>query len=329
VTLTPPRIESRTDIQWRAAAERARRRLIAGIAVVGAILCPGLSDAEKVALTFDDLPLNGILAQGTTEADVAGAAIAILKRHHVPRVYGFVNGRRMERGPAAAAALKAWVAAGYGVGNHTYHHSDLSQVTAAEFIADIRENEPILELLDSSGSWHWFRYPYLREGNDLEKRNAVRVELLSRSYRVAQVTLDYEDYLWNSAYARCVARGDREAVAWLRSTYLDTAAAYIDADRVMARMVFGRPIDHVLLLHLGAFTGEILPSLLKLLRDKGFTMATLEAVEHDDAYSGDPNLPSTQGGTLLEQWMEARGFANPPVPPKPYNELERVCGGSP
>src|SRR5262249_22656220 len=151
-------------------------------------------------------------------------------------------------------------------------------------------------------------------GDDLDKRNAIRADLLSHGYRVAQVTLDYEDYLWNSPYARCVARGDHTAIAWLKSSYLDTAAAYIDADRAMARMVFGHAINHVLLLHLGAFTGEILPDLLKLLRDKGFTLATLEAVERDDAYRGNPNLASAQGGTLLEQWMETRGLASPSVP---------------
>ena len=37
---------------------------------------------------------------------------------------------------------------------------------------------------------------------------------------------------------------------------------FIDVSREMARLVFGRDIDHVVLLHLGAFTATILRSTL-------------------------------------------------------------------
>jgi gamma-glutamyltranspeptidase len=37
--------------------------------------------------------------------------------------------------------------------------------------------------------WHWFRYPYLHEGETPEKRHAVRQFLKRRGYRVAQVRI--------------------------------------------------------------------------------------------------------------------------------------------
>jgi peptidoglycan/xylan/chitin deacetylase (PgdA/CDA1 family) len=298
-----------------------RAALLVGI---GSLL-PACAGAEGVAITFDDLPLNGILQPGMTQARVAKDVLTILKKHGVPQVYGFVNASKLEGSADGTEALKLWVAAGERVGNHTYSHMDLHKSAPEEFLRDVRLDEPALELLDNTNDWRWLRYPYLREGDTLEKRRAVRAQLRERGYRMAQVTLDYEDYLWNSAYARCVARTDKGSIAWLRSSYLATASQYLDLDREMAKLVFGREIDHVLLLHLGAFSSNILPDLLALLKAKGFKLVTLEQAQKDPAYETDPDAASRFGGTLLEQWMDARALKYPPVVKKPYAELEAIC----
>ena len=300
----------------------SRSLLIGALCLAAPLLCR----AENVALTFDDLPLNGELPPGVTEQRTVKSTLAVLKKHHVPQVYGFVNAIRFEDNRDGAEALKLWVAGGERVGNHTYSHMDLNKSAPEAFLADMRQNEPVLQLLDKSDNWRWLRYPYLREGDDLEKRHAVRAGLQSRGYRIAQVTLDYEDYLWNTPYARCFAQKDEKAIQSLRASYLAVAASHLDADREMARMVFGREISHVLLLHLGAFSSTILPDLLELLQQKGFTLVTLEEAQRDPAYDTDPDVASSRaGGSLLEQWMDARKLAYPPAMKKPYQELEAMC----
>ena len=184
----------------------------------------------------------------------------------------------------------------------------------------------MLELLAAKdANWHWLRYPFLREGDTVEKRRAVRAYLQAHQYRVAQVTLDWEDYLWNSAYARCEAKNDAASIAWLRSSYLSIASQYLDLGREMAKLVYGHDINHVLLLHLGAFSSTILPDALDLLEKKGFTMVTLEEAESDPVYETDPDAGSKYGGTLLEQWMDARKIKYPAVAEKPYKELREIC----
>jgi peptidoglycan-N-acetylglucosamine deacetylase len=301
------------------------RRLLAALAAACVLATPGVARAEPVALTFDDLPLNGPLAPGTTRVGIVNDVLALLRARRVPPVYGFVNAGKLEGNRDGAEALRHWVASGERVGNHTYGHLDLHEATPAQFLEDVRRDEPALELLDAGDAWHWLRYPYLREGDTLDKRRAVRVALAERGYRIAQVTLDYEDYLWNGAYARCLATANAPALVRLESLYLATASDYLDAGRQMAQLVFGRPIRHVLLLHLGAFSAHILPPLLDLLERKGFTLMTLEDAERDPAYDTDPDAASRNGGTLLEQLMDARGIAYPPIPPKPYRELEAIC----
>ena len=293
--------------------------------VLMCLLAPVLLHAENVAITFDDLPLNGELAPGMTRVGIVRNVLEILKSQRVPPVYGFVNAIGLEGNLDGANALKLWVSSGQMIGNHTYSHADLNANTAESFLDDVRRNEPVLELLDGSDRWHWLRYPYLHEGDTLEKRRAVRSQISQRGYRIAQVTLDFHDYLWNSAYARCHAKADKKSIEWLHASYLTAASQHLDADRLMARMVFGREINHVLLLHLGAFSSSILPDLLNLLHQKGFKLVTLDEAQKDRAYDADPDAASPPGGTLLGQWMNARALKYPDMPATPDQQLETIC----
>jgi peptidoglycan/xylan/chitin deacetylase (PgdA/CDA1 family) len=285
---------------------------------------------------MDDLPLNGELPPGVTRAETTKNVLSILKNRHVPPVYGFINAHKLEGSADGAEALKLWAAA-EPVGNHTYAHMDLEQNTAEAFEREIDENEPALELLnlgstnlglrdgDAKDSWHWFRYPYLHEGDTVEKRRAIRAHLKAHGYRIAQVTLDWEDYLWNTAYARCTAKKDAKSIEWLRSSYLSTASEFIDLGREQAKLVYGHEINYVLLMHLGAFSSTILPEALDLLKKKGFTLVTLDEAESDAVYDGDPDVGLHDAGTLLDQWMEVKQIKYPEHAEKPYKEIESVC----
>jgi peptidoglycan-N-acetylglucosamine deacetylase len=284
----------------------------------------GTCGAQKLAITMDDLPLNGLLPPGVTRVETTRNVLAVLKKRHVPPVYGFINAKKLEGNADGAEALKLWAAA-EPVGNHTYSHIDLETNTAEAFEREIEENEPVMELLDARDNWHWLRYPYLREGETVEKRRAVRAYLKAHGYRTAQVTLDWEDYLWNTAYARCVAKNDAKSIAWLRSSYLSTASEYLDLGREQAKLIYGHEINYVLLMHLGAFSSTILPEALDLLEKKGFKLVTLEEAESDVAYEGDPDVGLHDAGTLLDQWMQVKQIKYPEHAEKPYKEIESIC----
>jgi peptidoglycan-N-acetylglucosamine deacetylase len=280
--------------------------------------------AQNVALTFDDLPLNGLLPAGVMRVEMTRNVLAILKERHVPPVYGFINAKKLEGNADAAEALKLW-AASEPVGNHTYAHMDLEQNPVEAFEREIEENEPALELLSQKDNWHWLRYPFLHEGETLEKRRAVRAYLKAHGYKIAQVTLDWEDYMWNTAYARCVAKNDAKSIAWLRSSYLSTASEFLDLGRAQAKLIYGHEINYVLLLHLGAFSSTILPDVVDLLAKKGLKLVTLEEAESDPAYDADPDAALHDAGTLLDQWMQVKQIKYPEHAEKPYKEVEAAC----
>ena len=159
----------------------------------------------------------------------------------------------------------------------------------------------------------------------MEKRRAVRSWLRERGYRVAQVSLDFEDYAWNDAYSRCSAKQDRAAIAWLKQSYLDTAEEFIRLGREEQQIAFGHEIPNVLLVHETAFTTLMLPQLLDLLRTQGFRFASLTKVEEDPAYALDPDAGLKFGGTLPDQFMDSRHLPYPPVKPKPFAKLKDLC----
>jgi peptidoglycan-N-acetylglucosamine deacetylase len=282
------------------------------------------SSAQKLAITLDDLPLNGLLPPGVTRVETARNVIESLRKRHVPPVYGFINAKKLEGNADGAEALKLWAAA-EPVGNHTYAHMDLEQNPPEAFEREIEGNEPALELLQAKDNWHWFRYPYLHEGDTVEKRRAVRAYLKAHGYRIAQVTLDWEDYLWNTAYARCVAKNDTKSIEWLHTSYLNTASEFLDLGREQAKLIYGREISYVLLMHLGAYSSTILPDALDLLKKKGFKLVTLEEAESDAAYESDPDVGLHDAGTLLDQMMQVKGIKYPEHAEKPYREIENIC----
>ena len=149
---------------------------VLGVFAVG---LTGMCAGQKMAITMDDLPANGMLPPGVTRAETTKNVLAILKKRHVPPVYGFLNAKKLEGSADGAEALKLWAAA-EPVGNHTYSHMNLEQNPVEAFERDIEENEPALELLAAKGNWHWLRYPYLHEGDTVEKRRAVRAYLMAR-----------------------------------------------------------------------------------------------------------------------------------------------------
>jgi len=306
--------------------------------LAAAFICATASAADapklKVALTFDDLPLNGMLPPGKKKSDFARETVAVLRKYRIPRSYGFVVAKQLEGDPDGALALRIWVDGGHPLASHTYTHLDLTKNSAEDFQREILRNEPSLELLMPPGSklakaghdWRWFRYPYLHEGDTLEKRRAVRAFLASHGYRIAQTTLDWEDYIWNSSHARCWLKKDEAAMQWLRESYLTAAREFIRFQVTNSRTVFGRDINHVMLLHLGSFSSHILPDLFKLLKEENFEIVTLEEAQQDPAYDYDPDFADPRGGTLVELGMQAKAIPWPTGAPKFDREkLLSIC----
>src|SRR5258708_29360652 len=124
--------------------------------------------------------------------------------------------------------------------------------------------------------WKVFRYPFLKQGQTLEARNAIRAHLAGRGYRIAETTIDFGDFAWNDPYARCLARGDGAAIEELKASFLEAAATFLTFDDALAQRLFHRGIPHVLLLHVGAFDAVMLDELLTAYQRVGVRVIPLD-----------------------------------------------------
>ena len=255
---------------------------------------------------------------------VVASILNTLKREGMPPVYGFVNGFRVARYPYQIHILEQWHAAGEPLGNHTWSHPEFDKLSAAEYERNIEQNEALLRRLDPQAGWRWFRFPFLEEGDTVAKREAVRGWLTKHHYRIAEVSMDFQDYLWNEPYARCEAQGNQAAIKRLHDSYLSTAATYIGVYRELSQRLYGRDIPYVLLMHVGAFDARMLPELLALFRQQGFTFVTLDEAMADPAYSTDAAV-ATPGGTTFNEMVATERHVAMPDAQEPEQMLDRLC----
>ena len=299
-----------------------RARLVVSAAVVLATVAS--ARAQQIAFTWDDLPAHSALPPGETRVRIGRKLVAAMKEAHMPPAYGFVNGVFTEQEPLSTPMLKEWHDAGLPLGNHTWSHMNLNQHSLADWQADALKNEALLKSYMGSEDWHWLRYPNLAEGDTPQKREGARRFLAEHGYKIAAVTMSFGDYLYNGPYARCVAKKDEASIAQLEASYLAAADATIDYTRAMSKALYGRDIPYVLLMHVGALDARMLPRLLKLYRDKGFTFISLQDAEKDPFYKNDLDLSLPPVPDTLEEAMRAHNLALPPRP-APTVDLNAIC----
>jgi peptidoglycan/xylan/chitin deacetylase (PgdA/CDA1 family) len=279
----------------------------------------------EVALTFDDLPAHGPLPPGLTRVDIIKSIIHALEAAQAPAIYGFINAKGLAEAPDNPRVLQLWRDAGFPLGNHTFSHMDLNTNSLDAFEQDLHADEPALEGLMTDQDWHWFRFPFLREGDTGGKHHAIAAFLKERGYKVAEVTLSFGDYAYNDPYARCLAKNDQQGIEWLQERYLAAASESLSQGQEMSNLIYGRDIKHVMLLHVGGFETVMLPQLLQLLKRRNFKLVTLPEAESDPAYRIDPNLTSDWSGTFLQQMMVAKHIPEPPHSDDAFAKLDALC----
>ena len=314
-------------LRWSAVAVAA-----AGLLGVRAVRQPGADEPDapiEVAITVDDLSRPAFQGDDEPAAPVIEKLVTAFAAHHLPPVTGFLNGLQLRQHPADRAAVERWLAAGNLLGNHTYSHLDLARVSLPEFYADLERNEPLLNRLQGvprpGRDWRVFRFPYLQEGASQETREEVRQHLFAKGYRIAEVTVDFEDWQWFGTFERCAATHDERAVSALRARYRRAARdSLLEADR-LSRNLFGRRIRQVLLLHAGTFSAEMIEDLLDEYEGMGVRFVSLDDALQDSAYHLDPRFARNWGSPFLYQVQSALHGDDPNAKWPPYPEFASLC----
>lgn len=288
-----------------------------------ALLCAATAHAAEpfdIAVTVDDLPVHGALPPGATRTGIVAAHVAAFKAHGVPEAFGFVNAGRLARESDAAAALDAWRAAGHPLGNHGFEHVGLSKAASlAAWQADVTTGEPAIAARMAGQDWHWFRYPFLDGGNSPALRADALAWLAQRGYRIAAVSVSFDDWAYTEAYARCASQGNDAAIGAMQAHYLRHVDAEIARMKSTSRQVYGRVIPQVLLTHVGAWSAATLPAVLDRLDAAGARYVTLAQAQADPAYAG------AAGGVVTERAAAAQGMTLPAAVVDRSIDLDGIC----
>lgn len=275
---------------------------------------------RMVAITFDDLPFAAVPTEDDGYLETMTTRLLhSLQAGHVPAV-GFVNESKLARDGAPDALrislLRAWLRAGFELGNHTYSHPSLNRIPLAAFEADLLQGEIVTRpLMQREGkTLRWFRHPFLHQGTTPEVRAAFRDFLAAHGYVVAPVTVNSPEWVFAAAYARAQAQGDADAVRRIGDAYVPYMQTVFAQAEQLALDLFGRPIAHVLVLHANALNADHFDALAAMLRQRGYRFVTLDDALRDPAYASPLGASVAEGESWLEGWARQAGL-RPPLPP--------------
>lgn len=273
------------------------RLLLVTLALALGLAAPvAAQEGKRIAISFDDAPRHpgGFMTPDQrTIALIAGLAEA-----GVEQAGFFVTTGNLDTdfGAGGEARIRAYVAAGHVIGNHSHSHTWLSQSSAGDYIADLDLAEAWLA--DKPGRRPWYRFPYLDEGRDLARRDALRAALRERGLTNAYVTIDDYDWAIDDLARKAVEAGRPIDMNALRDLYVETIVGTADFYDAMARENLGRQPAHVLLLHETDIAGLFIVDLIKGLRAAGWTIVTMDEAYRDPIAQTEPDTLYLGGGRV-------------------------------
>jgi peptidoglycan/xylan/chitin deacetylase (PgdA/CDA1 family) len=284
----------------------SRRTLLAQSAITLAALslptwvrCEETASARRIAVTIDDGPATGTGRDLESFLRIANALRETFVSEKVPAIM-FVNERQLHvdgQRDARVDVLHRWLDAGLDVGNHTYSHPNLNDVTLTRYLDDIIKGEVISRaLLEARNrTLVWFRYPFLASGND-ETARTVEEFLAARGYRIAPVSVDYADYRFAGFYSQHLRAGDQQKANQQFATMLETLDVSFERAETSSIEVLGYELPQTLLIHCNELNALTLKTTIQRIRDRGYTFVSLDEAMKDPAYNVTGMRPGAMGG---------------------------------
>ena len=189
------------------------------------------TDEKVIYLTFD-----AGYESGNTQT-----ILDALKKHHVPATF-FVVGTYLEENKDLILRM---ISEGHTVGNHTYHHKDMSQISTKEaFAEEIQSVEKLYEEITGQSMTKYYRPP---QGKYSENNLQMAKDL------------GYKTFFWSLAY-----------VDWYEDNQPTKEEAF---SKLLSRIHPGA----IVLLHSTSSTNaEILDELLTKWEEMGYSFKSLE-----------------------------------------------------
>ena len=257
-------------------------------------------DKPVLCLTFDDGNSKKILNYDSDE--VNKMILSHLEKHKLQALF-YVCGKRMDN-ENGNRVIKDWISKGHLIANHTYNHHyyHSKKVNIEKFTNDILKCERFLS--NYSNYIKYFRAPYLKRGNTIEKKDALIKFLKENKYKNGYVTIDASDWFYNQKLIKYLKNDDKQSVQKIKELYIEhilDRAEYYDN---LATEMFNRKIKHSLLLHHNLISALFLDDLIKAFKKNGWDLINADEAIKDKIYEKEMTIVPA-GESII--WSIAKG----------------------
>lgn len=242
--------------------------------------------APQFSITMDDFFWQNALKLSGAQRNQA--ILETLGKHKTKAAL-FVIGRNIEE-DEGKQLLTAWDRAGHLIANHTYSHRNLNAPDAdvKAYQDDILRAEVLLK--DFPRFRKYLRFPMLKEGDTVAKRDAMRAFLAQHNYRNGHVTIDASDWYIEQ---RMTARLETDPAANLkpyRDFYLEHMWERAHYYNKLSQRVLGYQPKHTVLVHFNLLNALFLDDVIAMFKSKGWQPIDAEEAFTDPVFASKPNV---------------------------------------
>lgn len=250
------------------------------------LLTSTLHSQSMVAFTFDD-PV-------TTETPLLtwqeknDSILNTLDKNNIKSTL-FVCGHRVTD-ESGNELILSWDENGHQIANHTfghkYYHSE--KYSYDDFKADFLKNDSLIN--NYKNFTKLFRFPYLKEGNTVLKRDSARSLLKEHDYNEGYVSIDASDWYVNQLLTDTLNLNPAADISVYKKIYIEhimERASFYDS---LATLLTGRKVKQVLLLHHNLTSALFLEDLIQAFKGNNWETISSEDAWTDPVYAEYPDI---------------------------------------
>ena len=268
---------------------------------------------KKVCISFDDIPVvSYTITDPILLENLFNNLTFKLNDYQIPAI-GFVNELKLYENDilidSRVALLNNWVNKGLDLGNHTFSHKDFNAVNLTTFSQEIIKGGIVsVEILkEANRKLTYFRHPYLHVGNSKAKADSLTSFLTAQGYIVAPVTLDNDDYLFAAAYEKSMIIDDTTSMLRIGHDYITHTEKKLIYYEKQTQNLFGRNINHILLLHPSFLNSFYIDSLVLLFNIHDYDFISIDKALEDKVYETEVTRFGNWGISWIDRWALSLG----------------------
>ena len=246
----------------------------------------------RIAITMDDPQTKEMPLMSAAQYDEA--IRSALDKHHCQAAL-FVCAKRVSDG-RGKQLLARWDEAGHLICNHSVNHPSFASklISAQECCLEIAKCDSLIQQYKHYTKL--FRFPFLKEGNTVERRDSIRTWMHEHGYRNGVVTIDASDWYVDQELRKALVddmKTDTRVYAEYYFQHILDRISYYDS---LAHAAGIKIKVHTLLIHHSLLNGLFLDELLSRIEAQGWSLANASDAFAQDILTTEPDvIPAGEG----------------------------------